>query len=48
VETYLSLRFPGADLSGSFARALHQQTEGHPLFLVTLADLSGSFAAGLA
>jgi tetratricopeptide (TPR) repeat protein len=38
VEAYLGLRFPGPGLPTGIARAVHRHTEGHPLFLVALAE----------
>lgn len=38
VEAYLGLRFPGAALPPAVARAVHRRTDGHPLFLVALAE----------
>lgn len=38
VESYLAIRFPGSEIPPGVARALHERTEGHPLFLVVLTD----------
>ncbi len=38
VAEYLRTRFPINVLPASFARALHQRTEGNPLFLVNVVD----------
>src|SRR4030095_14401371 len=38
VATYLTRRFADADLSAGLARLVHQRTEGHPLFMVTVVE----------
>lgn len=38
VAAYLAARFPGAAVPAHVARGIHRRTEGHPLFLVALAD----------
>jgi tetratricopeptide (TPR) repeat protein len=38
VATYLATRFPEAHLPAGLARLVHQRTEGHPLFMVTVVE----------
>lgn len=38
VERYLEQRFPGASFAAALARALHQYTDGNPLFMVATID----------
>jgi predicted ATPase len=38
VAEYLALRFPGSPLPPALPRLIHQRTEGHPLFVVNVAD----------
>lgn len=38
VESYLGLRFPGANFLAELAHLLHQRTDGNPLFIRTLSD----------
>jgi predicted ATPase/DNA-binding winged helix-turn-helix (wHTH) protein len=38
VEAYLAGRVPGTALAGALAHLVHQRTEGHPLFMVTMVD----------
>ena len=38
VAAYLTARFPGGPLPAGLSRALHQRTEGQPLFLVEAVD----------
>lgn len=38
VQVYLHTRFPGSTWTTGLERAVHQRTDGHPLFLVAMAD----------
>jgi DNA-binding winged helix-turn-helix (wHTH) protein/predicted ATPase len=38
VATYLTTRFPDAHLPAGLVRLVHQRTEGHPLFMVTVVE----------
>jgi predicted ATPase len=38
VAAYLARRFPDAQLPAGLARLVHQRTEGHPLFMVTVVE----------
>jgi predicted ATPase len=38
VATYLARRFPDACVPAGLARLVHQRTEGHPLFMVTVVE----------
>jgi DNA-binding winged helix-turn-helix (wHTH) protein/predicted ATPase len=47
VRAYLAARFAGAALPSGFAEAIHRRTEGHPLFLVAMAEHLGEARGGL-
>jgi DNA-binding winged helix-turn-helix (wHTH) protein/tetratricopeptide (TPR) repeat protein len=38
IAQYLALKFPGHQLPSRLRRAIHQRTEGNPLFMVSLVD----------